>query len=82
MFKRMLSGILLVVCLAMFSVPGEAVDNAFVGNKKSKKYHLTSCKSVPKIKPENIMGFNSSTNAQDAGYKPCKMCDPDGKKKE
>lgn len=48
----------------------------YVGSKTSDKYHRPDCKSAKKIKAENIIKFRSKKEAEDAGYVPCKVCNP------
>ncbi len=42
---------------------------AFVGSRNSTLYHLPSCASAKRIKPENIVCFISEEDAQAKGYK-------------
>lgn len=46
----------------------------FVGSKNSDKYHLPDCKSAKRIKPENLVCFESSEDAVSKGYEPSKDC--------
>ena len=46
----------------------------YIGNKNSKKYHATSCGSLPY--EENRTYFTSIQEAEDAGYTPCSFCNP------
>ena len=48
----------------------------YVASNKAKKYHRPDCKWVKRIKPENIVTFNSAKEARQAGYVPCKVCKP------
>ena len=56
-----------------------ATDYKYVGTKRSNKYHYSSCRWAKKIKADNLRTFNSSKEAQAAGYVPCKVCRPPGK---
>ena len=49
-----------------------------VGSINSNKYHYPSCKWAQKIKPGNIITFDSIADAQKQGYEPCKICRPPG----
>jgi micrococcal nuclease len=49
---------------------------AYVGSKKSDKYHDPECKWAKKIKPSNLVCFKSRDEAVKAGYVPCGVCDP------
>ena len=46
----------------------------YIGNKKTKKFHRTSCGSLPK--ESNRVHFSSREKAISSGYAPCKNCDP------
>lgn len=48
----------------------------FVGSSTSKKYHLLDCRYALKIKPENMINFQSLEDAKRQGYLPCKSCNP------
>lgn len=47
---------------------------AFVGSKNSNKYHLPTCHFAKLIKPENLVCFKSTEDAQNRGYQPDKSC--------
>ena len=49
----------------------------YVGSKNSDKYHLLDCTSANKIKPENRVYFSDVWEAREAGYSPCKACNPE-----
>ncbi len=40
----------------------------FVGSKNSNKYHLPSCAPAKRIKPENLVCFASTEDAEKRGY--------------
>ena len=48
----------------------------YVGNAKSKKFHVSSCSFVGKMNPNNRVDFQSRDEAIAAGYVPCKRCSP------
>lgn len=48
----------------------------FWASKKSNKYHYPSCSAAQRIKPSNLITFNSPEEAIKAGYQPCKICRP------
>ena len=50
--------------------------SAFVASKNSQVFHRADCSSVRRIKPENLIGYNSPDEAIQAGKKPCKRCKP------
>ncbi|HWQ60142.1 MAG TPA: hypothetical protein VN420_03270 [Candidatus Fimivivens sp.] len=47
----------------------DAKNCAFVGSRNSTLYHLPSCASAKRIKPENLVCFTSVDDAQSKGYK-------------
>jgi len=65
--------LLAVFFLAVLSI---AASYRFVGSTKSNKYHDPTCKQALKIQAENIVTFNSAKEALEAGYVPCKICNP------
>ena len=53
-----------------------AAEYKYVGSKKSNKYHYPTCRWAKKIKPYNLVTFQSAKEAREAGYIPCKVCRP------
>jgi hypothetical protein len=51
----------------------------YVGSKNSDVYHCPSCHYVDRIKPENLIYFDTPEDAIAAGYRPCKACNPPSK---
>lgn len=49
-------------------------SDGYIGNKNSKKFHLPTCKTLPK--PANQVQFSTRQEAVDAGYAPCGNCHP------
>ncbi len=47
---------------------------AYIGNKKSKKFHRITCESLPSDK--NAVEFASRDSVVNAGYSPCSNCNP------
>lgn len=47
-----------------------------LGDKDSKIFHKSDCKTMAKIKPENLITFSSKAKAEKAGYMPCNECKP------
>lgn len=54
----------------------ELIHGNYVGSKQSDKYHLPSCQWAEKIKPENLVTFQSKEEAGAVGYVPCGVCKP------
>jgi hypothetical protein len=48
----------------------------FVASKNSDVFHRPDCSSAKRIKPENLVGYNSRADALRAGKRPCKRCKP------
>lgn len=48
----------------------------YVGSTTSNKYHRPDCRYAVKIKEENKIPFYSVEEAEEAGYVPCKVCNP------
>jgi hypothetical protein len=48
----------------------------FVASKNSNVFHRPDCSWAKRIKPENLVGYNSREEALKAGKRPCKRCNP------
>jgi hypothetical protein len=51
-------------------------ETEYIGNSKTKKFHIKTCDSVDKIAPANVVVFKSREEAVRNGYVPCKRCNP------
>jgi methylphosphotriester-DNA--protein-cysteine methyltransferase len=51
-------------------------DSNYVGSAKSDVYHYPSCYWAGEIYPSNLISFDTPEDAIDAGYRPCKVCNP------
>lgn len=49
-------------------------EGGYIGNKNSKKFHLPSCSTLPA--ENNRAYFKTREEAVNAGYTPCKRCNP------
>lgn len=49
---------------------------AYIGNRRSKRFHRASCPFAAKIKPKNRVHFTKKWDAFWAGYAPAKKCIP------
>lgn len=67
---------LLVVSIFLLLFVPVALAGEFWGSKNSNKYHYPDCRWAQKIKPSNLIKFNSPEEATQAGYIPCKVCKP------
>jgi len=50
------------------------VDTLYYASSKSDVYHVEGCRYVSRIKPENLITFDSIQEAEEAGYRPCSVC--------
>jgi len=48
----------------------------YVASKNSKVFHKPTCTWAQRIKPKNLIGYNSRAEAIQAGKRPCKICKP------
>lgn len=55
---------------------GSCSDGSLIGNAESRKYHYSCCQWAKEISPANVIKFNSSQDARNQGYVPCKVCSP------
>ncbi len=49
---------------------------SYIASKSSKVFHKFDCRWVKRIKPENLVGYNSKDEVIKAGKRPCKVCNP------
>jgi hypothetical protein len=55
--------------------PAEA-GYKYVASRNSRVFHKPGCRSAKRIKPENLIGYNSREEVIKAGKRPCKVCNP------
>ncbi len=51
-------------------------DTQYIGNKNSKKFHLTTCSGAQSMSEKNRIVFSTRSEAVQNGYEPCKTCNP------
>lgn len=51
-----------------------AAEIDYIGNKRSKVFHTDICTALPK--EQNRIIFKTKDDAENAGYKPCRNCNP------
>lgn len=56
--------------------PEAEIGCKYVGSTTSNKYHRPDCRYAEKIREENRICFLRAEDAQEAGYSPCKVCNP------
>lgn len=66
---------LVLLSIFLLFIPS-AFSSEFWASKNSNKYHYPDCRWAQKIKPNNLIKFNSPEAATKAGYIPCKVCRP------
>ncbi|MBL0716759.1 MAG: flagellar biosynthesis protein FlhF [Desulfosarcina sp.] len=54
--------------------PDHASDKYYVANRNSDIFHLPECKSVERIKQDNMIFFASMEEAKSRKFYPCRMC--------
>ena len=64
----------MAVMRAAYQPTAEQSEMEYIGNRKSKKFHVTSCRTLPK--ESNRTYFSSREDAVNAGYDPCGNCHP------
>ena len=53
-----------------------STDTLCIGNKKSKRFHLPTCRSVTQMSEKNKVEFSSREEAIENHYTPCGDCNP------
>lgn len=56
--------------------PKQVSDYSYIGNKKTKVFHLSACESVAEMNIKNKVDFINREDAVKKGYSPCKSCYP------
>ena len=72
--KKFIAAIIAV--LIMTTAVATVLAASYVGNAKSKKFPFADCSTVGKMNPNNRVEFISRDEAINAGYVPCKRCNP------
>ncbi len=55
-------------------VPAAQSADPFIASVLTKKYHHKSCVFAAQINPKNRIDFESTSEAEQSGYEPCKNC--------
>jgi hypothetical protein len=58
------------------SVKQQDTETKYVASKNSKVFHKADCQFAKRIKPENLVIYNTRDEAIKAGKNPCKTCNP------
>lgn len=72
--KKIFAAIVAVIVLT--TTFATVLASNYVGNAKTHKFHYTDCASASKMNPANRVNFNTREDAVNAGYVPCKRCNP------
>ena len=48
----------------------------YVGNSNTKKFHVSTCSYVGQMSADHRVNFSTRQAAINAGYVPCKVCNP------
>lgn len=54
----------------------DSATATYIGNKNSKKYHLSTCDGANSMSDKNKVYFDNEQEALDNGYTPCQNCNP------
>ena len=66
----------IVTIILMTAAFTTVLASSYVGNSNSKKFHYADCSMVGKMNPANKVYMNTREEAINAGYVPCKRCNP------
>ena len=66
----------LIICAAVLLTFATALASTYIGNANSGKFHYADCPTVNKMNPANRVDFSTRDEAINAGYVPCKRCNP------
>ena len=72
--KKFLAAIITIII--MTTAFATVLASSYVGNANSKKFHYADCSMVNKMNPANKVYMNTRDEAINAGYVPCKRCNP------
>ncbi len=56
--------------------PALKTDMTYIGNKNSKKFHISTCDGIKNMKETNKVKFSNRDDAVQSGYSPCNTCQP------
>jgi micrococcal nuclease len=65
-----------IKCCSGINYPGACSLVGSISSRKYHYYHYSSCLKVKEIESMNLIKFNSSQDARDQEYDPCKVCCP------
>lgn len=65
-----------VVALMLTLIAANVLAANYVGNANTGKFHYADCYMVGKMNPANKVYMETREEAINAGYVPCKRCNP------
>ena len=71
MQKFIVSAVVMIILMT-----AHVLASNYIGNANSKKFHYADCSMVNKMNPANKVYLNTREEAINAGYVPCKRCNP------
>jgi len=54
----------------------EVAEYAYIASVNSEVFHQPNCRHAQRIKPKNLVRFESREKAVNSGRSPCKVCKP------
>lgn len=54
----------------------KARSKPFVASARREVYHRSDCRWAAKINDDNLLGYDTFTDAESDGFRPCKVCKP------
>lgn len=54
----------------------EVAEYAYVASVNSEVFHQPNCRHAQRIKPKNLVGFESREDVVNSGRRSCKVCKP------
>ena len=66
----------IVALVVLTASVASVLASSYVGNSNSRKFHYANCTHARKMNQKNRVYFNSRDEAVNAGYVPCKRCNP------
>ena len=61
---------------AVSASSAEQDEPYYVGNRKTKVFHVSTCGFVPRISENHVVEFDDRDEAVNRGYRPCQKCLP------
>lgn len=71
--KKFVAAFIAVIVTTTFAT---VLASNYIGNANSMKFHFADCYMVDKMNPANKVYLNTRDEAINAGYVPCKRCNP------